>query len=430
MDSTSNQAGFFNKLIQPLMAVGSTAVLSQLLVMLQNLIIARWVGPEQNGYILTGFNVAALGFILVNWGFDHWLLQRTSIDEKSSHRNLGLVMSTKLVLGLLLSVGLLVLLPSLRPTIYLPYILALCLLDTLVESLSNSAYTYYLATNRFNQSSLIVTISRIARFLGTLVLVFIKVKAIPLLLGFRLLIDFATLVYMWWKLKPQLMLIKIDEFVGVSQQTWTFGIAEILNFVYDRADLTLLAFLTLNKSEISYYGTALNIAFAGIAILQTLQNVLVPYIIKHQKERPPSQRLRLYTSPMLLLVGAGLSGSMALFFFGEKITGLLLGSAYQTAGPLLTLVSPLIMLKAINVALSSFLIARQNQELKLLPLAIVTLLKPALILLFFNQTGLRGMIIIFMICEFILLILYSIQLFRSVKLNGHKAEKQSGTELR
>ncbi len=68
------------------MAVGSTAVLSQILVMLQNLLVARWIGPELNGYVLAGFNAAALGFVLVNWGFDHWLLQQSSMEDENNHQ--------------------------------------------------------------------------------------------------------------------------------------------------------------------------------------------------------------------------------------------------------------------------------------------------------------------------------------------------------
>lgn len=57
-----------------------------------------------------------------------------------------------------------------------------------------------------------------------------------------------------------------------------------------------------------------------------------------------------------------------------------MGKAYALAGPpLLRLASPIVLLRAGTVALSSFLIARQRQELKLLPLGIVTLLKIILI---------------------------------------------------
>lgn len=412
------------------MAVGTTAVLSQVLVMLQNLVTARWIGPELNVYVLAGFNVAALGFVLVNWGFDHWLLQRASINGEQSHENLSMVMSSKFILGLALCLGLFLALPALRPAIYIPVILALCLLDTLVDSLSNSAYTYYLATNRFNQSSLIVTISRIARLGGTIILILLKVKLVPILLGLRLLMDLATLAYLHWALKPRLKRISLAEFKNISQQTWTFGVAEILNFVYDRADLTLLAFLTLIKSEISYYGTALNIALAGIAIIQTLQNVLVPYIIKQEQSGQHRNKKKLYATPLALLMAVGAAGSLVLFFFGQPIIDLLMGSAYSAAGPLLTLVSPLIILKAVNVALSSFLIARQNQEMKLLPLAMVALLKPVFILLLYNRTGLEGMIIIYMICEFILMALYAVQLFRSTRLKrkGLDYQPESGLE--
>lgn len=400
------------------MAVGSTAVLSQILVMLQNLLVARWIGPELNGYVLAGFNAAALGFVLVNWGFDHWLLQQSSMEDENNHQNLGMVLFSKFVLGILLCLVLFIALPSLRPENYLPFILAICLLDTLVDLLSNSTYTFYLATNRFNQSSLIVTISRILRLVGTLLLILLKVKNVAVLLGLRLIIDFATLAYLLWRLNPKFKRIKIAEFRTISQQTWTFGVAEILNFVYDRADLTLLAFLTVNNSEISYYGTALNIAFAGIAILQTLQNVLVPYIIKQEKSGFHKAKKVLYIPPLLLLVGAGVAGSLILFFFGQKLIDLLMGPAYSAAGSLLTMVSPLLILKAVNVALSSFLIARQNQEMKLLPLAFVAILKAILIIVFYKKSGLEGMVIIFLICELILLIFYAIQLLRSTKLRA------------
>ena len=413
MNTSSDQHAFINKLIKPLMAVGSTAVLSQVLVMLQNLITARWIGPELNSYVLAGFNAAALGFVLVNWGFDHWLLQRSSIDDENNHQNLGMVLSSKLILGILLCLGLLIALPGLRPNIYLPFILAICLLDTLVDSLSNSAYTFYLATYRFNQSSIIVTISRVMRLAGTLLLIFLKVKDVPILLGARLLIDIAALVYLLWRLNPRFKRMEFVAFRTISQQTWTFGVAEVLNFVYDRADLTLLAFLTTTKSEISYYGTALNIAFAGIAILQPLQNVLVPYIIKQEKSDHYRTKKALYLPPLLLLGGAGIAGSLFLFFFGQKLIDLLMGQAYNAAGPLLTLASFLLILKAFNIALSSFLIARQRQELKLLPLTIVTILKTVLILAFYKKHGLEGMIVIFILCETLLLLLYAIQLNRT-----------------
>ena len=83
------------------------------------------------------------------------------------------------------------------------------------------------------------------------------------------------------------------------------------------------------------------------------------------------------------------------------------------------------IIKAINVALSSFLIARQREKLKLLPLAIVTILKTALILVFYRSYRLEGMIVIFTLCELILLILYAIQLLRT---RDQKAQEALQTE--
>ncbi len=197
------------------------------------------------------------------------------------------------------------------------------------------------------------------------------------------------MAYLLWRLNPpKFKRIKIAEFRTISQQTWTFGVAEILNFVYDRADLTLLAFLTVNNSEISYYGTALNIALP-VSPFTNLTKCFSSIYHKTGKIRfPQSQKKVLYIPPLLLLVGAGVAGSLILFFFGQKLIDLLMGPAYSAAGSLLTMVSPpLLILKAVNVALSSFLIARQNQEMKLLPLAFVAILKAILIIVFYKNLG-------------------------------------------
>ena len=427
MQSTQRQASFFKKLLQALMAVGSTATLSQILVMLQTLVLARWIGPELNAYVLAAFNVAGLGFILINWGFDNWLLQRTALDQESSHKNLAMVLSVKLLFGTVLGIIFLILLPIVRPEIYIPIILALALLDVLTDSLCASSYTYLYASDQYKRASITLSISRILRLLSTIALIFLKVRTLPWFLGLRLLIDLGTLAYLWLIIKPKIKLVKFHHIQSLIKQTWSFGLAEILNFAYDRIDLTLLAFLSLINVEISYYGTTSNILYAGLSILIPLQYVLVPYIINQNKSavngdaRPNKNTL--YVQPLLLLLGMGLLGSLFLYFFAEPAINLVMGKAYAPAGPLLRLASPIVLLRAGTVALSSFLIARQRQELKLLPLGIVTLLKIILISVLYKTYGLEGMILIFIFCELVLLILYAIQLLRTRGQTTHETHQ-------
>lgn len=424
MKASAKTPNLFSKLLQALMAVGGTSVLSQVLVMLQTLLLARWIGPELNAYVLAAFNVASLGMILINMGFDHWLLQRTAIDVENSHKNLGLLLSFKLFFGILLGLVLVVALPNLRKEIYIPIILGLAFLDVLTDSLSGSLYTYHYAIDQYKRASITLTISRVLRLTSTLVLILFKIKALPWFLGLRLLVNVSVLAYLWSFLKPEIGLINWRLIKTISKNTWAFGLAEILNFAYDRLDLTLLAFLSLVTAEISYYGTASNMLLTGIATLLPLHFVLVPYIINQQKIRNSSQqasttsKMALYVQPLLLLLGAGLLGALFLFFFGETTVNLLLGAAYRPAGPLLRLASPLVLLKSGTIALSSFLIAREQQNLKLAPLAIVTILKTTLILAFYKPYGLNGMIITFIFCEFLLLVFYAIQLWRS---RGYKS---------
>lgn len=429
MESTPRQSGFFKKLLQALMAVGSTATLSQILVMLQTLVLARWIGPELNAYVLAAFNIAGLGFVLINWGFDNWLLQRTALDQESSHKNLDMVLSVKLLFGSILGIILLILLPAVRPEIYIPIILVLALLDVLTDSLCASSFTYLYATDQYKRASITLSVSRILRLLSTIALIFLNVRALPWFLGSRLVIDLGTLVYLWFIIKPKIKLIKFNHIQSLLKHTWSFGLAEILNFAYDRIDITLLAFISLITVEISYYGTASNIFSAGLSILIPLQYALVPYIIKQNKSNlnydPQQKRNTLYVQPLLLLLGVGLLGSLFLTFFAEPAINLVMGKAYAPAGPLLRLASPLVLFRAGTVALSSFLIARQRQELKLLPLGVATLLKIILIPPVYKTYRLEGMILVYVLCELVLLILYAIQLLRT---RGQASQKTLETE--
>ncbi len=417
MNSTPRQPSFFKKLLQAISAVGTTAALSQILVMLQSLLLARWIGSELNAYVLAAFNIAGLGFILINWGYDNWLLQRAALDQESSHKNLVLVLSVKLLFGLILVIILLIVFPSIRPEVYIPIILVLASLDVLSDSLCSSSYTYLYATDRYKRASITLSISRILRLVSTIVLICLNVRALPWFLGLRLLIDLGTLAYLWFIIKPKIILIKFHHIQSLLKQTWPFGLAEILNFLYDRIDLTLLAFISLITVEISYYGTTSNILIAGLSILIPLQYVLVPYIIKQNRSNENTDTLRnsksLYVQPLLLLLSVGLFGSLFLYFFAEPAINLVMGKEYIPSGPLLRLASPLVFLRAGTIALSSFLITRQQEKLKLLPLAVVSILKTILILVFYRKYGLEGMIAIFILCESVLLLLYAIQLYRT-----------------
>ncbi len=417
LNSGDNGSNFFQRFLKPFMAVGSTAIIAQTLVMLQNWIVARWLGPEVNAYALATFNIVIISFILVNWGFDHWLIQQTSFDPNNSHDNFSKVITNKLVFGIFVGTILLIALPKLRSDIYIPLYLIIILLDVISESLSNAAYSYFLATNRFKRSSVILTIARALRLLSTLALIAFKIKNLSWFLAFRLITSFGVLIYLWISLKPKLKLRSPKTFFQSAKQALPFGIAEILNTFYDHIDLTILAFLTLNKTEISYYGVAVSLLLAGNGILQSLQHMLVPYIIQQDQSKTYKTKKSLYLPPFLILLGSGLIGMLIFAFFGKPLIPLIMGEAYAKAGVLIKLASPLILFKAINVALSAILISRKQESLKLVPLGIVSLLKVAGTLLVYKPYGLEGMIVVFITSEFVLALLYTIQLIKNKNKN-------------
>lgn len=400
------------KLLQPLMVVGATAAVSQLLVMLQTLLLARWLGPERNALVTASYSIAGLGFILISWGFDHWLLQKTARKISDGKKYLSTVLSVKLALGLVLSALFTIGLPQVKAEVYQTPILFLVLVDTLADSVSNSFFVYLLATNRFRKSATILVLGRSLRLIGTMLLVVFKTDSLIWFLGLRLVTDFLVLFYLWLPIKPVISLKDKISLKSLGSEAWPFGVAEVLTFLYDRLDLTILALLTVIPREISYYGVAMNITLAAVAILQTLQNVLVPYMIKQERSSGGHPNVVSNRLSLLSIFVVGIAGSSAFYLFGSRIVELLMGPAYLQAGFLVKLSSPLIVLKAVNVVLSSFLIAHHKEKRKLFPLFLVTVVKISLILILYSRYGLVGMIATYIVTEALLLLFYLVQVMK------------------
>lgn len=110
----------------------STA-LAQLMVMVFSLLLARYFGPEISGGYTSTFAIASLTAIAFNLGLDTWLLRAGALAQ-DIRKTFGKILMTKAAAGTVWALLLFGIATKLRPDLYSPTLLAVCVLDVWFDS--------------------------------------------------------------------------------------------------------------------------------------------------------------------------------------------------------------------------------------------------------------------------------------------------------
>ena len=364
------------KTIGSISYVGVTAAIAQLLVMIQSFLLARFLGPEKYGLIAAALAIATLTSIIVDWGMDMWLLHKGALTEQKTDLA-NQVFTIKLVLGLFWCALLLLIAPRARPTIYIPLILGLTILTVSIDALGKTAYTLLFITNRFKESSLILVTSRLTRVIGTIVLISLGITNPAQFLLLRVAIDlcFFILLLVRSGIRPECSNLK--NLANTFKKTLPYGYSEVLSTAYNQSDLNLVSFFSSDLHVISFFSIAINIVNAVFAVVQTLQNVIIPKLaINFEKNRA-----RFNKNSKLVIIGflmIGLITWIGSSFFGASLIDKALGKQYSTAFRYLQDLSGIFVVRSLVIALTSLLIATNNQTKRLLPQVVTVIVKVVL----------------------------------------------------
>jgi O-antigen/teichoic acid export membrane protein len=359
--------------IRPLAQVGLTAAISQLLVMIQSFLLARFLGPEKYGFISAALAIATLTSILVDWGMDTWLLHKGSLSEQKNDLA-SQVFTIKLVMSLFWALLLLLIAPQIRPTIYLTPILGLTIVAVAFDALGKTAYTLFFITDRFKESSLILVTSRIGRLLGTIVLIATGTTNPTHFLLLRVIIDLCFFVLLIIRSGIILNYTNSRNLVNTYKKALPYGYSEVISTTYNQSDLNLVSFFTSDLHVISYFSIAINIVNAIFAVVQTLQNVIIPKLaINFEKDKDRFvQNSKLVITGFLMI---GLMTWIALRFFGADLIDKTLGKQYSTAFQYLRDLSGIFIVRSLVIALTSLLISTNNQTKRLIPQIVAAIAK-------------------------------------------------------
>ena len=388
------------KTIGSISYVGITAAIAQLLVMIQSFLLARFLGPEKYGLIAAALAIATLTSILVDWGMDMWLLHKGALTEQKTDLA-SQVFTIKLVLGLVWCALLLLIAPRVRPTIYFPPILALTIIAVAIDALGKTAYTLFFITDRFKESSSILVISRLARVLGTVLLISLGNKSPVQFLLLRVAIDLSFFTLLLVRSGIRLKRSNLKELTTTYKKALPYGYSEVLSTAYNQSDLNLVSFFSSNLLIISYFSIAINIVNAVFAVVQTLQNVIIPKLaVNFEKNRD-----RFVENSKLVITGflmIGLITWIATRFFGAELIDKTLGKEYSTAFQYLRDLSGIFMVRSLVIALTSLLIATNNQTKRLIPQIVAIIVKIVLGAWIISRLGAVGLPYAYIISETLL----------------------------
>ncbi len=393
-----------------LLTLGGAAGLGQLFSLVYTLLLAHQLALPGYSAFAACFSTAGLSAFLINWGMDTYLLRQSAIHPQADDLT-GQVLMLKLALGVLWGSACLVVLPRLRPELFWPNLLGLCLLDVLCEDLFDAQSARLNGSGRVQQAAGLTILLRGGRLLAAGGLVLFAYSSPAQYAAARLGATLAALVVITLIVRPRLVSGSIQQLKLVWRSALPYGLSDMLALIYLRADVTLLALLAASTTEVGSYAPALTLINALFILPASAYTVLVPALAALRQEQPERyQSLKGWIYPGFAGLGTVLWPLM--WWGGSSLTARLLGASYTESGALLAALSPMLFLKCLSFAGASLLVAADRQAERLLPQALSACTNILFNLWAIPRWGAWGAVWVYLFSEGVLAAGYGLAYFR------------------
>jgi len=391
-------------ILQNLAYLWSGTFLAQILMAINAIILARYLGPQNFGIYTGTYAAVGLTSFFLNWGLDTWLLRESSIS-KESFRLLGRVFFIKIAFAIPWGITLFLVLPTIRSGFFLESLTLIVIFDIFFDGLFNAELAAMNAQKRVPVVSGLLFLSRGSRLLITILLIVLGMNSPEIFAAGRMMGTILALVAALILFAPKIYGVELHEAKVTFRQAIPYGFSELLAIVYMQADVTLIALLIGTGEAVGLYAPASGLINALFVIPLAGFYVLVPVLTRLHQERSSSFKHTI----IQVFVGFSILGIILTFFMwaaGPLLSDLLLGSTYGTTGQLLRILSPILFLKSISFACAAFLVAVGWQVRRLIPQAISASVNIILNLMVIMTLGILGVALVYVVSEVILLIGY------------------------
>jgi O-antigen/teichoic acid export membrane protein len=393
-----------NLLFKRLSMYGASASISQVILMVYAIVVARQLGSENYGLFASNYALAGITIFLVNWGMDTWML-REGGTHPNPERLSGVVLQTKLLMGILWA-GLLVgIAPLVRPTLFPRELLLVVVFDQLCDSCLITIVSGLNIARRTDHASRVLLIARAGRLISAILLIFALQSRNPF--DYALLRLLTTLIGAGFGvlfLSPAWGFTRWIQPAETLRASYFYGLTEALSLVYAQVDVTLLGLLTVVK-QVGEYAPAVSLINALTVVPSSVFYILVPILTNvFLTER---QRFSKVVRQMgLIYLGVGLVLAVGTAVILSPMIAFFLGKQYEFTSRLVLMMSPIPLLKAISFAGATYLVVVGMQAKRIGVQIVSALFNIGLNLIFIPLYGPFAAGIIYVISEFILMIGY------------------------
>jgi O-antigen/teichoic acid export membrane protein len=389
---------------------GISSAMTQFLMMIYLILIAKWLGSDKYGYIAAAYAATSMSAFVFNWGLNEWMMKAGTSDEKPELLG-GKVIIIKTILGVIWGTALFISLRSIRPELYLINVLFLSIVDVLLDSIFGSLIVIFLLKNKTKVGSYLLIFSRAIRLISGIVIILIGYKSILLVQVVRTSSTLLAVFIAWLLTKPTLVLNKTQDLLPIFKKSIYFNISELINLIFLHADVNILSLMGASSELIGNYSIVINLINAIIMLPAGIYNALLPSLIQTYRENLSSffrKVKNLFIS--FLLIGLFLGLSVAIL--SKPIILSALGQDFQNSADLLLLLSPLLILRSLTQANIAYLIIVGWQAKRILPQSLATIIKIGIGSLLFPLFDVNGLVLITIISECVLIAGYMFHVYR------------------
>lgn len=373
---------------------GIASFLTQGLMIIYLIIIARWLGAENYGYIAAAYAAATLSAFIFNWGFNEWMM-KTGANSTCPEAMGANVITIKFLLGLVWGISLWLILRHIRPELYLDNVLLLTIMDTWFDSSFGTFLVVLILKSRITSASVLLVFSRVFRLLTALGLIWLMTPNIHLVITIRFLSTLTIFIFTWILVKPIFLKQTLSTFLLIFRQSSAFNYSELLNLIFLYADVNILSLLGTGTALIANYSIAVNLVIAITTLPLGIANVLIPSMTRLY-EKAKNEYLLKIAQLTFAFVGLGILLWAGTTMFGQPTLLTFMGKNYFSSATLIKSLAPLLLFRTLSQVCIIYLISIGQQKNRLLPQGIATFAKimaGIFVVIFLHETDIIWVVI-------------------------------------
>lgn len=392
------------RIIANILTLFSGSTIAHILTGISLILTARQLGPASFGQYSATIVLATFTSIVFSLGLDVILLKNAGRTQSELGRQLGSVLVIKLTIGTIW---------------FLVVWAAASFLDSgsFPESLLRQAALFVWVNNLFatlmvafkasfkNQFTLIFTVSsELIWLIFTVILIGRSVTDVNAFMQIRIWSMFLSLGFagllIWRNFQPQAERMLIRELI---KETPPYAASELLTLLFLRADVLIVS-LTLTQIAVGLYSPAVSLINTLYILNSAIYGVMMP-ILSNQFSVNIDQAWT--TAKRMIVLQATLgAGVFLMVLLSANLIVQLLGPRFSGSAEILRILSINILIHSVNFAFITIIIAVNRQSRATLIQAIVVSFNIIINLLVVQWGGIRGVAVVYVLTEFLLLLGY------------------------